>query len=600
MWCALALLAAVFMGLSTPQATAAEKSFSLESLTTAAVISPDGSLTVTETIVYDFRGGPFNFGIRSFLAEDRSRISAFSVTDIEGFTRPVIAPGTSDSGEWEWRLGGVSDTVETYTIRYVVARAITLGTDVGELYWQFLGKDHPGVGRVDITIDVPGSFPVATATTPPTDSSVTRAWGHGPRQGTLAVEPSRVMLSVTGVPAGRFVEARVAVPASAFSGDAVSGPRLPTILKEEGTFVDQTLAEDSSRDGSPSNATEDVGNVIGPGAGILGLAGLGALWARFGREPKVDPMIGEYWREPLDDPPAVVLANLAKGTVPLGPAIGSTLIDLAQRGFLTITEERHERLGPDEVIHRLRWKGKPTAGIAPFERELLEHVFLGKDEVTTDDVTAWATANRAEAKAFAADFRKKITEAYNAESYRVGKRGGPMGWLLGLVGAIALTGFISARLGGHLALVAYITAGVVLIVGLNAINNRTQHGADEAAKAESLKRFLKDFSNLKEAPAGHLILWERFLVYAVTLGVSKELLQGLQTRLPAVANDPNYGIWYAAAAGPGRRFDGIDAFPGTFGAKAATALVPPSKSGSGGGFSGGGGGGGGGGGFGAR
>ena len=579
-------------------AAAESKSFSLPELITEATVASDGSMAVTEHIMYVFRGGPFNFGIRSFLPADRSRITDFHAADANGTPLGVIAPSDSVLHEWEWRLGAVSDTSVTYTLTYRVPRAITLGPDVGELYWQFLGKDHPGVGHLKVTIAVPGPFTVATNATAPTDTIVLRGWGHGPRQGTVKVDPSQVVLDVSRVPAGQFVEARLAIPASAFTGDATTGPRLAKIIDEEGSFVDATLAEDKGRSGAVHDH-QGLGNLLAPGAGLFGLAGLAALWVGFGREPKPDPMIGEYWREPLDDPPAIVLANLSKGTVPLGPAFGSTVIDLAQRGYLTIREESHERLGPDDVTHRFVWAGKPTTDLLPFERDLLEHVFLGKNEVTTDDVSDWAKANRVAAQKFAKSFQSEAVAIYDLRRYKAKKLGPASAVLVAVALGVGVLGFVANHLGSKLGFIAYIAAVLVLVAGSLLLVNRTQKGADEKAKADALKRFLKDFSNLKEAPAGHLVLWERYLVYAVTLGVAKELLQGLQVRLPAVANDPNYAIWYVAL-GPGRHFDHLQDFNRTFGAQAATAMAPPSKSGGGGGFSGGGGGGGGGGGFGAR
>ena len=94
--------------------------------------------------------------------------------------------------------------------------------------------------------------------------------------------------------------------------------------------------------------------------------------------------------------------------------------------------------------------------------------------------------------------------------------------------------------------------GAFLLFGAGSrlLMNRTQAGADAAARANGLKKFLKDFSRLEEAPVGHLILWERYLVYAVALGVSAELLQGLTTRVPAVANDPNFGAVVRRDGGP--------------------------------------------------
>jgi uncharacterized membrane protein len=327
---------------------------------------------------------------------------------------------------------------------------------------------------------------------------------------------------------------------------------------------------------------------------------LGAVWARYGREPKPDPMIGDYWREPLDDPPAVVLANLGKGKVSLGPAVGATLIDLAQRGYLTITEEHEERWGPDKTVHRLHWAGKPTDDLAPFERDLLQHVFLGRSETTIDDVTAWAKANQTQARAFAKGFEREVGAAFSAQQYKAKVQPKATTWLIAAAAAVALGGFVSARLGGKLSLVGYIAAVALFVVGSILVVNRTQRGADAKARAEALKRYLKDFSNLEEAPVGHLVLWDRFLVYAVALGVADELLDGLRVRLPNVADNPNLGAWYRGPGFGAGRLGHVALFAGSFGSATATAVAPPSRSGSGGGFSGGGGGGGGGGGFGAR
>jgi uncharacterized membrane protein len=588
----LVLCLAFILATATP-ARSADRSFALRSLTTTAYVAADGSMSVTEKITYEFDGGPFNFGIRSFRPDQRRRITDFSATAENGEPLTVIPPSTSLSGEWEWGLRGVSNRRVTYTLRYKVPDAIDLGTDVGELYWQFLGEDHPGVDDVTIEVVAPEAFPPATETTSDADASVLRAWGHGPRNGRVDVLAGRVRLTVSDVPGGVFVEARVAIPATGFDGPPESGPRLATIIAEEGEAIDETF------DG-PRRFDPVVGNVLASVMVLAGAGALGAVWARYGREPKPDPMIGDYWREPLDDPPAIVLANLSKGKVALGRTVGSTLIDLAQRGYLTITEEHEERWGSDKTVHRLRWAGKPTDDLAPFERSLLQHVFLGRTETTIDDVTAWATANQTQARAFARAFERDVGAAFSARQYKAKVQPKATIWLVAAAVAVALGSFVSARLGGNLSVVGYVAAVALFAAGSILVVNRTQRGADEKAKAQALKAYLKDFSNLEEAPVGHLVLWDRFLVYAVALGVADELLDGLRVRLPNLADDPHLGAWYRGPGIGAGRLGHLAPFAGSFGNATATAIAPPSRSGSGGGFSGGGGGGGGGGGFGAR
>ena len=340
-----------------------------------------------------------------------------------------------------------------------------------------------------------------------------------------------------------------------------------------------------------------TGNILAPVIAAAGFVGLGAVWAKFGREPKPDPMIGEYWREPLSDPPAVTIANLHKGTAPLGPAISATLIDLAQRGFLTISDDREQRLGPDRVDYHLNWGGKPTHTLQPYEEALLQHVFLGQQESSLSGVTAWARKNQALARAFAKDFSSKIGEDFKRRAYKQKSRGSATAWLIAIAAAVALGGWWSSRVGGNLPFIGYFAAVALFVIGAVVVVNRTKAGADAAARAKAEQKFLKDFSHLQDAPVGHLVLWERFLVDAVTLGVAKELLDGMKVRLPSVVDDPGFAPWYIGS-GPGR-LTHVGMFAQSFGASTAQAMAP-SKSGGGGGFSGGGGGGGGGGGAGAR
>lgn len=570
------------------------RSFRLTSLVTQATITPDGDMEVLEQITYRFNGGPFTIGIRSF-ESDLDRIRDFTVTE-GGSPRRVSPPSITPTGQWEWFLGGqVRDETRTYVLSYRVEGAVTVGPDVGELYWQFIGTDHPGVDRMDVRVTVPGSWPTyEDGVTTDDDASVLRVWGHGPASGRVDPLPDGAVAAVDGVPSGRFVELRLAVPAAAFTVEPTGGPRLATILAEERSFADR---EDRAE------RRKDLARIFAPFAAVMGLVATGFLWFGFGREPKPTEQIGRYWREPLTDPPAVVLKNLRRRGFPVGQAIGATLIDLAQRGYLTITAERVERFGPDRTVHTFHLTDKPQDDLASFEQRLLSMIMRGNRNVSSDAVTEWGKANRAKAAERLEAFKTAVTEEYKRRGHGTGL---PLAGSLLLVGAallVAGAGWLALRWDQPLGLIALIVAPVMLVIGFPLLWNRTPFSGTEAVRANATRRFLKDFSNLEEAPVGHLILWERHLVDAVTLGVSKDLLDGLAVRLPEMVDDPTFAAWYGGTAvGARRRVDGVGILGATVGGQIASSFQPPSSSssGGGGGFSGGGGGGGGGGGFGAR
>lgn len=585
----IALVALLLGALAAPsggQVAAQDKSFRLLALETDAELRTDGSMLVTERWTYDFDGGPFNFGIRTF-EKNRNAIDRFAAGDDQG-PLEVIPPEASVSGEWEWELRRpMADETATYTLTYFVAPQVRFGRDVSDIEWQFLGTDHDGVGRVDVQLRFPLAVVPANPTTADDDVNVMRGWVRGPANGTVRLETSTIIAQVRDVPAGEFVEVRAVAPANTFNTKGTE-LLLPGILAEERQYLTDRAQEAEDRRN---------GWLLSSLLAAIGAVGAGALWVIGGREAKSTEVLGEYWREPLDDPPAVALTNLRRGNVDAGHAIAGTIVDLAQRGYLRITGETEERFGPDRVVHRYTWLGKPLGpDVLPYERDLLELVFRGGNETTSAELQDWAKEYQSVAKSkldrvtggVKAEFRKR---GYGEETDR--RLVGALAALcVGVAAATVVAGLVT---GYGLGFWGIAIAAGLFGIGIKVLSNRNQASVEAAAKAEGLKKFLKDFSQLEDAPVGHLILWERYLVYAVALGVSDDLVRGLASRLPQLLADPAFGAWYVTPHGTMGRFTGFDAIESTSGSSFVSASTPNST-GSGGGFSSGGGGGGGGGG----
>ncbi len=591
---AVALLLTSAVG-AVPANASSEKSFSFDSLVTEVVVLPDASMLVTEVWTYRFEGGPFNFGIRSF-DSDAERIKDFAASDAAG-PLTVIDPSESVSGNWEWNLRQpTSDAVVAYTLTYRVDDAVVVGSDVGDLYWTFIRGDHPPVDSMMVTIRLDPSMPPVPAASAVTedadaDTGVLRGFAHGPLNGRVDVAESTVTATIDNLEADAFVDVRVVAPAAVFDGDTRSDDEL----------LPQILADERARFGELADAADKrrLAWILTPVLALIGLVGTGLLWLMGGRERRSTEVLGKYWREPLDDPPAIALATINRGSVAAGPTIAGSLVDLAQRGYLTIRGERRERIGRDDTVHHYHWAGKPLgADLSGYERELLQFVFRGQTDVSSDELDAWATANQPSAQASLKAITAGVTAEFQQRKYESSAAGRPLMMLAGLCLLIAL-GSTALRVYSDNG-VAWVGVGLAVAlfaIGAKALGNRTPAGVEAAAKANGLKNYIEDFSQLADAPVGHLILWERYLVYAVALGVSGELISGLASRLPGLLNDPSFGAWYAGPYGHGR-FDSFDRIE--TGGTSLAAASTPNSSGGGGGFSGGSSGGGGGGSAGAR
>ena len=140
-------------------------------------------------------------------------------------------------------------------------------------------------------------------------------------------------------------------------------------------------------------------------------------------------------------------------------------------------------------------------------------------------------------------------------------------------------------------------AAVLMFVVAGSARDLSREAIEVRAQLEALRRWLKDFTRLEEAVPTDVILWNRLLVMAVSLGVADEVIKQLKVVAPQVLDDPMmmpvYGWYYYG----GRLGAPADAFRNSMSEahKVSTVALSSSSSssggGGGGGFSGGGGGG---------
>src|SRR5438128_7350091 len=142
---AAALAAIVVLAGAVP---ASAKSFSLDRLVVDATVRPDGSMDVTEHVTYDFRGS-YHRATRTIPSG-----ASYEVRDVQVSEggRPLPVEGPPDDFAWTF---SATDEQRTFDIHYLVVGAVAVGPDVGELYWKFVGTDHPGIGDMSVRLVMP-------------------------------------------------------------------------------------------------------------------------------------------------------------------------------------------------------------------------------------------------------------------------------------------------------------------------------------------------------------------------------------------------------------------------------------------------------------
>ena len=338
------LMAALLVACALSLAGCGGKSYSITDCIIDSRVAPNGDLTVVVKQTFDFNGD-FTRVYWDLPVAGTSAVDIVSVAGPDGALTPTTAegrpPGTfrvTDNGA-SVRVeayGGFSDETDTFTMAYRAAGVVQRYRDTAELYWQFIGYNAYAVPMDDvrITIHLPASV---------TRDQV-RAWAHGPLNGVVSIEPNAsVLLTVHPLPANTRVEARVLFPSEALSGVPKSiNMRRAVVLEEEQAWADEANAQ---REAARSEAHKQrIGTWLGVGLAAAGWILLLALYLAFGREHKAS-LPGEYYRDiPPDLPPAIVDYLWNMGVVD-DRAITATLVDLANKGVLTIDPVTVEKDG---------------------------------------------------------------------------------------------------------------------------------------------------------------------------------------------------------------------------------------------------------------
>jgi uncharacterized membrane protein YgcG len=282
--------------------------------------------------------------------------------------------------------------------------------------------------------------------------------------------------------------------------------------------------------------------------------------------------------------------------------VTATIIDLAVRGYLRIEEVAPPgaRGGGD---WNLRVLSGPLAGLAPYERELLDSLFAGRTVVMLSAIKT--TFSQAMARVQV----KLYTEVTTLGWFRDSPDAVRSRWALAGVGIGALGGVVTfilaAATSWALVGVSIIALGILVLALSRRAPARTAAGTAVLAQSLGFKRYLETAeANQLRFEEGE-DLFSRYLPFAIVFGVA-ERWAGIFEQLARQGRTVAEPTWYVGPYfGPGHFWLGgahfgqaMNAFSETASATIA-APTPGSSGGSGfsGGFSGGGGGGGGGGGW---
>lgn len=588
-----------------------------------ATVLPNGDLVLVETRTFDFQNGPFTYAYFN-VADPLDRVRDFSMGEIRGDgTEVPVEPDYAihsvayDGFQAQWSYVAEDET-RTWVFRYRVACAVDVYTDTAHLYWQFIGTgwDKPTQHAV-ITVHLPGTVfdpihrpsacdpeqHVAAGGGNPLERGDVRAFGHGPLNGSIAfVDPQTIRYDVRDVPPLSYVEGSILFPQNAVPLTAVQPvAQLDRILAQERAWIAEANAIRSRHE------TERRW-VLYLLVGVPIACALFVYLAKMrDRVHEVPPILEQ---PPEDDPVAgALLWSAWHGHLSPQNAYRAQVLKLARLGAIELRAEGQVSDPKDlTIVRKVDALDLPTAA----DQDFLWLLFGREDPVEEVSIrhpkprpaagsanlyTAWYTAAKERSKDLLRRIRKgdariestgSAVVAIGAAGYGIWTAvwglGGAIGWWLVPVSVVSLVvalRIIPARLG---------------------VEDRTR-----VMRLAAFRKYLRDFSDLPNAPALAVIIWEQYLEWAVALDVAKEVekqvvalvpVESLRSPIPGGPTGlAGLNAWHGVqVAAPTIVLHSMAAASSSSGSTSGGYGSFSSSSGfSGGGFSGGGGGGGGGG-----
>ncbi len=549
------------------------KSYTLDKANIDMVINSDSSISVSEAITYTFYGN-YTYAYRDFPKGnwDLENISVFD-GDLK-LNSEIIT--YSDYTQVKWFYNASNET-KTYVIKYTLKNAIKSYDDVSELNWKLWGDGWElPLKEIFATIYLPGE------TTP----EKVYTYGHPKLDGKIGMlDNDKIILQAFNINSNQFVELRLAFPSelllSKEFSQVISGNGLQKIIEEEANY--------GKLDWMPFILS------------LILFFILIFIAIKISKSEKSD-FKDVYFRDiPYSYSPAIVSYLLSFGTP--GANISAEVLNLCLKKKMQIEKiSKTSFLGKDDykfIIIDSTNKGLSKSEEFIFDK-LKEAAKCGYDNyVVFKKEKVDATHNElllSEFKIFMqkrklenSAFVKKWQDLVKVEAIENKINFKHYGIVIVIASLMLLIIIGMLLLKNNLFLIYFVFLIPLFFVKKFFIKFDLETDL-QYSKWNALKKYLNHFSDFNNKEIMDIKLWERYLVYAIPLGVAKKVQKNMKLVFENYTGKTNSTIFVVGSISVSDLASINSDFSNAF----SSAMANSGASGFSGGSSGGGGGGGGG------
>ena len=427
------------------------------------------------------------------------------------------------------KLYNPSDLDEIFYIEYTVTDAVVVHNDVAELAWNTLGDGYrENIGDYEVKVILPGS-----------DSDY-RVWLHGPLNGSIDRTNNKEAL-------GKFNFLGAYNPVSVrliFNKDLVPNATKMSGLTAKNAIIDyQTeLSDEANRERERIQRQNMTLIIVSSIWGVIAISLAVGVYLRE-KKMKETAFNMEYFRDfPGSYGPEVLEYLLDKNVTE--KSLSATILNLIYKKVLKV-EVIDRKLKDDYKLILQEYDESSLTETEKIALNLIINEIGNSKEVVLSTIKKHCStlSNANNVMDLYNDFIKTSKNLGKSENF-FAKTPGIVAFtvIFALLG-IVLT-FISFTLDLVWLGIIIIILMIALIIFVVTRKFYTKKGAEHYAKWMAYKRFLEDFSRFNEKELPEVILWDKYLVYAVVLDCADKLSKEMELKMPNMERDDTAYIGY--------------------------------------------------------
>lgn len=445
----------------------------------------------------------------------------------------------NSSGDFEIAWGVSIDGTNTvkYQIKYTVVDAIKVYNDCSELYWQFLSTDNAiPVNKVNGTITLPEAVD---------NKDNLRVWAHGPLNGEIKIASNnKVTFEVEDLKTATMLEVRVASKENIFSESTniVNSNKFDKIIEEETKWADEANAERTK-----ARILVIAINIVMFVIFVWFITRSIKYIKKLKNVKKIKPeTIVDYYREIPDEDStpagAAFLYYFQSGGLKqnISKVFSASILDLCLKKKLEFDISPNEK---EDIKIKLK---EDTCIDLPKDEQIVFEQLVKVEKANGGEFTIKQLQQyiKHHSERFIKDLdeiddivKEEQIEKKNYDKETEKEKNKYIG--LSIIYLIIMIFSIST---GALIGIVGIMLGITLLVNAilcKIISSRysglTQKGINEKELWKGLKRYMQEFSLLKEREVPELVLWEKYLVYATAFGISERVIKQLKVVYPQLS-----------------------------------------------------------------